>query len=461
MPISRLLGVLAPFRSGSRRSTVSRREEVARTPVLAPVAVALLAFSAFATPLGDKPLAWNDLVNRPELWPPAVKVAQTIKFTQGPPLAAGTVVHVIGVGAKSAKFVMADGTTMDLEPADVDLVAAANAYRSSLTAEQQKLDYRTIASDTTLVPEVVTVFATLKGPLGTFAAGSEANVLAFDGAKVTFAKGDLFASIEPARTDLLPRARELRGMPLEKRPKQAYLDSLSLEQKSVTMNSLAEDPSLIPAKTTARMPLAYQDKHVPEGTELDVLKVKGNEVEVAGQGLDLFVKESDTDVLKRARELRGLPIEKRPSRIPAMLAGTTVDTSGKKVEVKPAEYYLFYFASSSCPRCQAYTPKFVERYKKSLANDPRLAVVTLSNNGSAADSIAFAKEKGTPWPIVPGDDRKDVLNAYHVTLQPGMVVVDRFGKILATNAPGYPSLDTVDAVLDQLDGILKPSVNAK
>jgi hypothetical protein len=32
------------------------------------------------------------------------------------------------------------------------------------------------------------------------------------------------------------------------------------------------------------MPLAYQDKHVPEGTELDVLKVKGREVEVAGTG---------------------------------------------------------------------------------------------------------------------------------------------------------------------------------
>jgi len=223
------------------------------------------------------------------------------------------------------------------------------------------------------------------------------------------------------------------------------------------MTSLEQDPSLIPAKVIARMPLAYQDKHVPEGTELDVLKVKGNEVEVAGHGLDLFVKERDTDVLKRARELRGMPIEKRPSRIPAMLAGTTIDTSGKKVEVKPADYYLFYFASSTCPRCQAYTPKLVERYTKTLADKPNLAVVTLSNNGSAADSLAFAKEKGTPWPIVPGDDRKDALNAYHVTLQPGMVVVDRFGKILATNAPGYPSLDTVDAVLDQLDGILKDS----
>ena len=418
-------------------------------------AIAVFSLPALATPAGDKPIAWGDLVNRPELWPPAVKVAQTIKFTQGPPLAAGTVIHVIGVGPKAAKFVMADGTTMDLEPADVDLVAAANAYRSSLTPDQQKLDYRTIAADTTLVPEVVTVYATLKSQLGSLAAGSEANVLAFDGAKVTFAKGELFGSIEPARTDLLHRARQLRAMPLEQRPKQIYLSSLSPDQRALTMASLEQDPSLIPAKVIARMPLAYQDKHVPEGTELDVLKVKGNEVEVAGHGLDLFVKESDTDVLKRARELRGMPIEKRPSRIPAMLAGTTIDTSGKKVEVKAADYYLFYFASSTCPRCQAYTPKFVERYAKTLADKTNLAVVTLSNNGSAADSLAFAREKGTPWPIVPGDDRKDALNAYHVTLQPGMVVVDRFGKILATNAPGYPSLDTVDAVLDQLDGILK------
>jgi hypothetical protein len=418
-------------------------------------------FRASAAPLGDKPLAWGDLVNKPELWPPAAKIAKTIQFTQGLPLAAGTVVHVIGVGAKSAKFVMADGTTIDLDPADVDLVAAANAYRSSLPPEQQKLDYRTVAADATLVPEVVTVYSSLKGPLGAFAAGTEANVLAFDGAKVTIAKGDLYASIEPARTDLLQRARELRALPLEQRPKQAYMNSLSPEQKAVTMASLAEDPSLIPLKVIARMPLAYQEKHAPEGTELDVLKVKGNEVEVAGHGLDLLVKEGDTDVLKRARELRGLPIEKRPSRIPAMLAGTTIDASGKKVEVKAADYYLFYFASSTCPRCQAYTPKFVERYRRTLADKTSLAVVTLSNDGSAANSLAFAKEKGTPWPIVPGDDRKDALNAYHVTLQPGMVVVDRFGKILATNAPGYPSLDTVDAVLDQLDGILKGAGSAR
>jgi hypothetical protein len=417
--------------------------------------LASLASALAGAPGDGKPLAWNDLVNRPELWPPAVKVTQTIKFTQGPPLAAGTVLHVIGVGAKEAKLVMADGTTMDLEPGDCDLVASANAYRSSLSPEQQKLDYRTIAADATLVPEVVIVYASMKSPLSTFACGAEANVLAFDGAKVTFVKGELYSSIEATRTDLIHRARELRGMPPDKRPKQAYLNSLSPEQKAVTMATLADDPSLIPAKVKALMPLAYQDKHVPEGTELDVLKVKGGEVEVAGHGLDLFVKESETDVLKRARELKGMPIEKRPSRIPAMLAGTTIDTTGNKIEVKPADYYLFYFASSTCGRCQAYTPKFVERYQKSLADKANLAVVTLSNNGSAADSLAFAKEKGTPWPIVPGDDRKDALNAYHVTLQPGMVVVDRFGKILATNSPGYPSLETVDAVLDQLDAILK------
>src|SRR5262249_9920804 len=159
------------------------------------------------------------LVGKPELWPPAVKIAKTIQFTQGPPLAAGTVVHVIGVGPKSAKLVMADGTTMDLDPADVDLVAAANAYPSSLSPEQQKPDCKALASAAALVPEVVTVYSSLKSALGAFAAGAEANVLAFDGAKVTFAKGDLYASIEPARTDLLQRARELRALPLEQRPK--------------------------------------------------------------------------------------------------------------------------------------------------------------------------------------------------------------------------------------------------
>jgi hypothetical protein len=40
---------------------------------------------------------------------------------------------------------------------------------------------------------------------------------------VTFVKGELYSSIEATRTDLIHRARELRALPLEKRPKQAYL----------------------------------------------------------------------------------------------------------------------------------------------------------------------------------------------------------------------------------------------
>jgi hypothetical protein len=101
------------------------------------LALVLASPIALAEPAGDKPLAWNDLVNRPELWPPAVKVTQTIKFTQGPPLAAGTV-HPRDRRRGEGGEARDGGRHHDGPRArDVDLVASANTYRSSLSPEQQ------------------------------------------------------------------------------------------------------------------------------------------------------------------------------------------------------------------------------------------------------------------------------------------------------------------------------------
>jgi hypothetical protein len=110
----------------------------------------------------------------------------------------------------------------------------------------------------------------------------------------------------------------------------------------------------------------------------------------------------------------------------------------KKVEVKPADYYLFYFASSTCSPLPGLHAE-VRRAVPEVARGPdgprgRHAVEQRIGGGFARVREGEGDEPGRSCP---SDDRKDALNAYHVTLQPGMVVVDRFGKILATNSPGY------------------------
>lgn len=58
------------------------------------------------------------------------------------------------------------------------------------------------------------------------------------------------------------------------------------------------------------------------------------------------------------------------------------------------------------------------------------------------------------WPIVTWEARRTQLNDFHVNLQPGLVLVDKFGNTIATNAPGLADMATVDTAINKYDEVL-------
>jgi hypothetical protein len=198
---------------------------------------------------------------------------------------------------------------------------------------------------------------------------------------------------------------------------------------------------------------------LPAGTEWPVMHVKPTEVGLAHPKSNemLMLALNYTDVFARARELVLLPMDKRPGNMASLLAGVTMDANGKPAAVSNANYYVFYFSASTCPRCKIFTPKFVEHYNKSLAERKDVAFVGWPTDATTPPYLQYARANNIPWPSLPAE-RKSLFANLGVFEIPGILVVDRFGnRLLATNTQPGPPLDAAEATLAKLDDTLKPT----
>ncbi|MCE9596285.1 MAG: hypothetical protein K8S98_19000 [Planctomycetes bacterium] len=266
---------------------------------------------------------------------------------------------------------------------------------------------------------------------------------------LTMAPAGQLVTVEPSDCDLVDAAN-------------AYAATLTPEQRAMTYESVARDVTLWPMTVTTYAPIDSADGHFPIGAEFQLVRSNGRRLSVVGAKAAFTLEATRCDFLPRARELAALPESRRPGRLPALLAGAAVDLQGKTVELPLVKYYVFYGCASTCMRSSTYTPTFVERYKRTLAKRNDVVVLTLTDNFAVRDAIKYARDTGMTWPIVPLDRRRQELNDYHVALTPGMAVVDRFGRLLSTNAPGFRDLDRANAVLDKLELLLaKDDATAK
>ncbi len=166
-----------------------------------------------------KPLTWADLINRPERWPPAVKLTKQLSF-DGDVLAAGTAVQVNQVTAQDVRLIAPQGFGFRVGPADSDLLAAANAVWATLTPEQQALTSSAIQRDSSLWPGRVKVTNPLSFGSMQIAAGTEWPIVEVKGNDVSVIHPQVAGTLAlPAQnTDLFFRARVLAGLPPEQRP---------------------------------------------------------------------------------------------------------------------------------------------------------------------------------------------------------------------------------------------------
>src|SRR6185369_13507413 len=79
---------------------------------------------------------------------------------------------------------------------------------------------------------------------------------------------------------------------------------------------------------------------------------------------------------------------------------------GKLVDFDPGarrepDFYLVYFGAEWCPPCRAFSPEFVEQYRRlqKLAPD-RFEAVFVSSDHSGSEQLSYVKHVTMPWPVV-------------------------------------------------------------
>ncbi|HXP59283.1 MAG TPA: thioredoxin-like domain-containing protein [Dongiaceae bacterium] len=280
--------------------------------------------------------------------------------------------------------------------------------------------------------------------------GEKVRVARFDGSRVVVvAPGNIMVNLTPGDSGLLDAAN------------QAWA-ALTPAQRAIDPESLVADMSLWPLRVRAISSIASRFGKLAPGTELTLLTITDKGVELAwpNSANRVDVDFGNTDVFERARQRALVDPEKRESRIAAALQGILVDAEGRPVRdpLGDKKIFAFYFGANWCAPCHAFSPDLVRFLDDALPRHPELEAVLMSNDQQPAQMLAYMREAKMPFPAVPLSDlnRSSLLSGYAVKMIPHLVVVDRFGKLLASNDDDRGNRadpkDTVDALGKLLGG---------
>jgi len=95
------------------------------------------------------------------------------------------------------------------------------------------------------------------------------------------------------------------------------------------------------------------------------------------------------------------------------------------------------FGANWCQPCHDFSPGFVKFLDGVMPQHPELAVVLMSNDPQLAQTLTYMREEKMPFPAVSKNDllQSSLLMSYAAKtgIIPHLVIVDRFGRVLATN----------------------------
>jgi thiol-disulfide isomerase/thioredoxin len=275
--------------------------------------------------------------------------------------------------------------------------------------------------------------------------GDKVRVIQFDGTHVTLlTSGNIRFSVTPEECGFLDAAN------------QAWA-ALTPAQRAVDPASISADLSLWPPRVALTTPVNCSFGALPAGTEMGLVSVsiKGPVIAWPNSPNRLTVNFGMTDLLARAQQAVLLDPDKRPSRIAAALQPLLVDADGKPYHddhLDDKKFFAFYFGANWCAPCHAFSPGFVKFLDATMPQHPELAVVLMSNDPLLAQTLTYMRDEKMPFPAVSQKDllQSSLLSSYAAKMIPHLIIVDRFGRVLATSddASGNRSdpMDTVAAL---------------
>ncbi len=99
----------------------------------------------------------------------------------------------------------------------------------------------------------------------------------------------------------------------------------------------------------------------------------------------------------------------------------------------PVNFYVFYYAASTCPKCKEFTPTLVKFYNKEKTDNFEVILISLDNSENAMTSYAVSNKM--PWPQLMHSKVKQFMqsNPQGVSRFPALVVTDLEGKIVKSD----------------------------
>ncbi|MCA9402273.1 MAG: hypothetical protein KC897_00705 [Candidatus Omnitrophica bacterium] len=151
---------------------------------------------------------------------------------------------------------------------------------------------------------------------------------------------------------------------------------------------------------------------------------------------------------------------KRPGIMATVLDGRLLDGNGQTLAVKPVDYYIIYYAASTCPRWAVFSPKFVAYYNEHLAGRDDLQVVVWSTERPKSSILKYMRDHQMPFATLNDDNAGMVVYAFRkqgvIVNIPGFIVIDRFGRELySTGGTGEAqTIPTAEASLEKIAALL-------
>lgn len=337
--------------------------------------------------------------------------------------------------------------------ATVMLICASTGFAAGAAAPPETLRINDLVNRPDRWPAKTTLTRDIDAGGGKGARkGDQVTIIQFDGQDIGVdCSNDVLVAIGPEDCDILEAANKAWS-------------ALTPAQRAVDRTMLIQDASIWPDKVKALDGFDLDNgKSLGPNTEFELLAIKSDGVAVLWYPefkSRLMLKTDRTDAVSRARERVAMDAEKRPARISEALKRIVVDSDGKPIDeeqLAEAKVFALYYGASWCGPCRSFSPGFVKYIDRVSKDNPHLLTIMMSGDDKEADMFQYMKTEKMPWSAVKKAswfDKVGLMHAYYNGLIPQLVIVDRYGKLLADSYQGTQYVGPARA-MSGLDKILK------